>query len=286
MAERALAGRSVLAIPSSRCWSELQHATARILAYKESALFMLYAGELWPALFSRFRVSHCTSGARLKKPCPKKSQTAEAIVRRMTDDDGDDDARRLLRETFADWVRDLQRFQLDESIREECQRKTFRPVAHAEVLLLDELDKHGLLKPERFFNGCVYIGGSKPTCRLCEHYFSAHEADVGRRVSHGNVYLNWRFPDVLRSQGREGVRRRKVMMERVLGMVREDAFEVVRSKASSGYRAEDSITFTATIPSAVLMGRMRAEGEGGGEGEGEERYVDDLASVEGQLGCG
>jgi hypothetical protein len=269
MLERARQGRSGLGIPSSECWSDLQHFIGRVVAYRESVQFIMFASYLWPALFKRFIISYYESSRKMKKPCPKKSQTAEAIVHRMTDDP-------QMKQVFRVFVRDLQMFQLDNSIQEECEKKTFRPIIHAEVLLLDELEKQGLLKPEHFFNNRMYIGSSKPTCRLCDHYFEAHDTNVGRRASHGNLYLNWRFPDVLRTQGKKGEKKRQVIVERVLSKVRHDAFEVVMKKTPSRYKKEDSCTISATMSAAVpkyMAATKPAEG-----------YCDDLASVVVQIG--
>ncbi|KAH6874748.1 hypothetical protein B0T10DRAFT_567149 [Thelonectria olida] len=271
MFDRASKGRSVLAVPSFECWSDLQHFIGRILAYKEFIKFIMFASFMWPDLFKRFRISYYESSKKMKKPCPEKSQTAEAIVHRMTDD-------QQMKQVFRVFVRDLQMFQLDNSIQEECEKKSFRPIVHSEVLLLNELEKQGLLKPQHFFNRCMYIGSSKPTCRLCDHYFEAHDSKVGRRVSHGNLYLNWRFPDVLRTQGKKGEKKRQAMFERVLRKVRHDAFEVVMRKTPSRYKKEDSITVSATM-SAVVRRHMAIT-------RPVEGYRDDLASVIALIGSG
>ncbi len=106
----------------------------------------------------------------------------------------------------------LQSHGLNECLGHSASPKNFHPIIHAEVNLLDsvladqaraEAEGDG---PLRFFNEPEfggYIGGSKPTCVLCSLWFAAHPAGVACRATHGNLYYNWRAPDVLK-EGEEG----------------------------------------------------------------------------------
>lgn len=263
MTERALEGR-MLGVPSEDCWSDLQHMINRTLAYSQSVRFMLRAKRKWPVLFKRFDVSFYESSERMPRPSRNKSQSAEGIVGRMT-------RKPDIMETFRNFVRDLQMFDLDKLIQEEYKRDTFHPIVHSEVLLLDQLDKQGLLQNHFFFNGWMYIGSSKPTCKLCDYYFEAHPSHIRRRPTHGNLYISWRFPDVLSTQGEEGVQRRQDILDRMLRKVRKEAFDIVRMKTPSSYRGEDSFTYSAVLPVDRSTDR-------GSDGD-----VDDLASLMGQV---
>ncbi|EEU34119.1 uncharacterized protein NECHADRAFT_101813 [Fusarium vanettenii 77-13-4] len=241
IAERAREGRKY-GVPSQKCWPDLQHMINRTTAYSESVRFILAAKVRWPGLFDKFKVSFIESSQRMERPFRNKSQTADGIVGRMT-------RKQKMIDTFREFARDLQRFNLDELIMGVWKDPNFRPIVHAEVLLLDHLDKKGLLEPRFFFNEWMYIGSSKPTCKLCHHYFTLHHvSNVGHRPSHGNLYLHWRFPDVLKSQGETGIQRRQIMVDRVLGEVRKEAFDIVSRKGTSSYKGDDSFTYSAAMP--------------------------------------
>jgi hypothetical protein len=192
-------------------------------------------------MFQSFEVSFLESSQRMPAPFRNKSQTAESIVGRMTRKEKEI-------EIFRNFVRDLQMFNLDSFITAQYRSDSFRPVVHSEALILGYLDKTGRLRPEFFFNNIMYIGTSKPTCKLCEYYFSEHKSKVGFRPGHGNIYLSWRFPDVLESEGAEGERKRQIMFDRVLQRVRKDAFDMVKKRLPSSYKEEDSHTYSAALP--------------------------------------
>ncbi|KAF4968975.1 hypothetical protein FZEAL_10317 [Fusarium zealandicum] len=263
MIERARAGRMV-GVPSEECWSDLQHMINRTIAYAESVRFMLSAKRNWPNLLDDFQVSFIDSSQRIPRPFRNKSTSAVGIVGRMT-------RKEKQIEIFKGFAQDLQRYDLDKLIMEVYKDQNFRPLVHSEVLLLDWLDKQGFLEPRCFFNEWMYIGASKPTCKLCRHYFlSHHSPNVGHRPSHGNLYLSWRFPDVLGSQGEVELNRRQIMVDRVLEKVRKEAFDIVRGKVSPSYKGDDSFTYSAALP-----GRSTVAGS--------VTDADDLASMVGHL---
>ncbi|KAI9154870.1 GMC oxidoreductase family protein [Paramyrothecium foliicola] len=138
-------------VPSNKCWSDLQHSINRLVAYSKTTQFLLAAKAKWPQLFQSFEVSYFLSSQALPAPVRNKSETAEGIVGRMTSKEKD-------MRIFKDFVRDLQMFNLDESIRQLYRSDGFRPYVHSEVLLLHELEKMGRLRPDCFFNNDMYIG--------------------------------------------------------------------------------------------------------------------------------
>lgn len=237
--ERAREGR----MPGHRsmeCWSEFRHMTSRITAYLQSVKFLLIAKKKWPKLFNRFTVSFLRSSRPMAKPIRNKSLAAESIVGRMTRKAKDI-------EIFRNFVLTLQMFDLNERIINEYQKESFRPIVHSEILLLDWLKNEGGVYPGRFFNGWMYIGSSKPTCKLCHYYFEEDSSEIEHRPTHGNVYPPWRFPDVLPSHGPKGEEARQIMVDKILLRVRKDAFAMVRKKVPSSYKKRDSNTFSATV---------------------------------------
>lgn len=256
-------GRDARGSTSSDCWSELRHMMSRLLAYRQALSFFLRAKAQWPRLFTKFTVDPVPSSKRDPKfNVRNKSLTADSIVGRLTRKQNEID-------TFRNFVSHLQPYSLDERIVREFTRDDFRPVVHSEVLLLNNIEFSGGITPDRFFNGWMYIGSSKPTCKLCHYYFLEHRSGVEHRSSHGNLYPNWRFPDVLQSQGSRALENRTDMLTRLLQRVRKDAFNLVRMRALPTHRAHDSLTSSARI---TLEDRWSTTS-----------HADDLASMLGQL---
>ncbi|KAK1525903.1 uncharacterized protein CCOS01_08321 [Colletotrichum costaricense] len=203
--------------------------------------FFLLAKDNWPEIFRNFMILVHPSSHPLSRPRRNKSMTAEGIVGRMT-------RKEDIIERFRQFVQDLQIMHLDQRIQAEYQKDNFQPVVHSEILLLNHLEKSaGGVSPDRFFNNWMYIGSSKPTCRLCEYYFEEHRSGVGHRSSHKNLYISWRVPDVLQSEGHGGEEKRQVMVDRLLLRIRKDAFNLVEKRVRPTFRNHDSITSSVSM---------------------------------------
>lgn len=256
----------MLGVPSKECWSNLWHAVSRTLAYLQSVRFILLARSKWPQLFHSFKISFLASSTKGKTPARQASLAAEKIAGRMSGD-------KSKIEDIKERARKLQDFKLDTLIQKEYQNKEFRPIVHSEVLLLDYVDRKGGAAASMFFNDWAYIGSSKPTCKLCHYYFQAYAEIHSRRVecrnTHGNIYLYWRIPDILPSQGPEGIRNARKKMERVLDWVRDDTDKVLDDATGTTRKANDSDTFSKRL-STLREDESQAD-------------VDDLASDLGQM---
>jgi hypothetical protein len=167
------------------------------------------------------------------KHSPEK-MSADLIVGCMTSD-----LKKL--EKYKAYAQELQKFGFDESIRIKTSKQKFRLIVHAEVLLLDWLERDCGTLPTRFFNGYKYIDCNKPACRLCEHFFSVHVGRVEVRSAHRNLYPNWRLSDVYEDQGPHAAKDRKKLMDRTLELVRKDAFRVLVEKVLEGKRHDSNI---------------------------------------------
>jgi hypothetical protein len=159
----------------SECWTELRHHAGRLLPYLQAAKTLVSTSKLWPELFDNYVVCYIASSIPGRyifkgKNSPDK-MSADRIVIHMTADDAK-------QKEYRAHAQELQKFELDESIRNLASPQKFRPIVHAEVLLLDWLERDGGTHPSRLFNGYKYLGCSKPLCRLCEHYFSVHASGV------------------------------------------------------------------------------------------------------------
>ncbi|KAL7782778.1 hypothetical protein V8C37DRAFT_413850 [Trichoderma ceciliae] len=264
---RALEDR-IAGFSSMECWSKFFHTMRRILAYLQSTQFFLLAKERWPSLFQNVTVSFLSSSRPIAKPIRNKSLSADGIVNRMTRKEKEI-------QIFKTFVQTLQAFSLDDRIKEEYGRATFRPTVHSEVLLLNWVSSQGEVMPSRFFNGWMYIGSSKPTCKLCDYYFHEHRTNVEHRASHGNLYPSWRVPDVFPYQGKASIDARQIMVDRVLLRVRRDAFDIVRKKALPSIKGNDTNTFTAWVTLEDSWSLRRLETD-----------VDDITSMMGEANIG
>lgn len=210
-------------------WAELRHAAGRLLSYLEGVQTLVEAREQpqWAQLFHDFEVVCIASSQPDSNPIVgrRKRGTAAEILIRMTPPQ---DEPKLA--TFQAGAVELQQFGLDVNIRRQNDSKDFQPIVHAEILVYDSLrDIHDL----RYFGGYNYIGTSKPTCRLCDYYFQSVSRMSGDRVqvrqSHGNLYLNWRVPDIYKNQIGAVARQEKLLNDMNL-CVRQDTYRTLQDK--------------------------------------------------------
>jgi len=138
----------------------------------------------------------------------------------------------------------LQNFDLDRIIHNKIRSKSFRPIVHAEVLVHHHLLDQGISHPARYWNQWKYIGSSKATCRLCSHYFSAHQDRVDVRPGHRNLYPCWRLPDVYQDQGDDAASRRLDLLLKLTEDVKNDARWTIEHKILVG-KKYDTNTYSA-----------------------------------------
>ena len=235
----------------SECWSELRHYAGRLLSYPRAAKTLVSTREQWPELFENFEVCHIASSIPgpyiFKGKHSPDRMTADRIIGCMTSNP------KKMKE-YKEYAQELQKCRLDDFIRKKTNRQKFHPIVHAEVLLLDWLERNGGTRATRFFNRFRYIGCSKPTCRLCEYYFSVHTSGVEVRSPHRNLYFNWRMPDVYEDQGVQAAEDRKKLMDKILVFVRNDAFRVLVEKVPEGKRHDSNTDPTYQLCS-ISVGR-------------------------------
>lgn len=191
-----------------------------------------------------FEVKTIPSSEPAPNPIKNKSASANELIGRIMSDP--DEINR-----YKELAGELQKCNLDKLIQEQCTKTTFKPIAHAEVLILNWLKTNNCTRPERFFEGWKYIGASKPTCRLCSYYFHANSDGIQCRPSHGNLYPNWRVCDVYGDQGDRAARNRDKVLNGILERIRDDACRTLREKTSEGKRY-DSNTYSARLNRNVL----------------------------------
>src|SRR3569833_1899490 len=200
---------------------------------------------MWPELFRWFEVTALPSSTPGTNPLAGEPQKADDNLKRYKFSGPEELAR------YLDFATDLlQKFQLEDLIQERRTKKSFRPLVHAEILVLNLLENNGGTRPERFINGWRYIGSSKPACKLCSYYLSSHPSRVQFRRTHANLYLNWRMPDLMDVHGaptkEAALSTRHQLLQEVGAKVREDLLRSLRDKLTAG-RPHDSAT-NSTFP--------------------------------------
>lgn len=206
-------------------WADVRHAAGRLLSYFQASKTLIEARKKWECLFYEFEVDFVLSSNPLTNPISDKTVNADAIIGRMTSD-------KTEMQQYGAHAAQLQRFDLDDIIKKQVT-DGFRALVHAEVLIHKSLiDEYGLTgpRPSDFFERRKYIGSSKPTCRLCDYYFTASATGIDVRKTHRNLYINWRAPDVYVDQGEAAKKRRQQVLTKVLDRVREDAFRTLAEK--------------------------------------------------------
>ncbi|KAF5635477.1 uncharacterized protein FTJAE_6375 [Fusarium tjaetaba] len=78
-----------------------------------------------------------------------------------------------------------------------------------------------------FFHDWSYIGSSQ------------HNG-IRTRAGHGNLYINWRFPDLHESDGTFGQKRRQSIFNSMIEKIRQDAFGILVMRNSEGKRHDSS----------------------------------------------
>ncbi|KUI55259.1 hypothetical protein VP1G_02667 [Cytospora mali] len=241
---------------SSNCWSDLRHSAGRLSSYAHGVKAMRMAAEVFPMLFNDPEVVSVKSAVPSENPI-QKLVTVEKMLKTMTRDP-------QMARHYHSLVEDARALSLEETIQEKCNEETFRPIVHAELLVLNSLERDGLTHPSNFFNSWKYIGSSKQTCRLCDYYFRARNTGFEVRPTHGNSYLNWKTPDVYSRDGEEAIRERERIMNTMVTWIREEALRTLVEKLPRGKNHDSSTGMTSSAltmgnPTALVSSRPRAD---------------------------
>ncbi|KAH7324016.1 hypothetical protein BKA65DRAFT_511911 [Rhexocercosporidium sp. MPI-PUGE-AT-0058] len=209
----------------SLCWSEFRHASGRLLSYLHAVRCLISTRKRLPELFEDFEVRYIASSIPepLRERIKDESLSMSDIINHMTSDP-------TKQATYRAHAEFLEKFEVDKAIQHLAKNKNFRPIVHAEIVVLDSISRDGVMSPSKFFGGYKYIGCSKPSCRLCSYYFAFHPSAVESRPTHRNLYHNWRMPVFSASEGPEPGSERETLMNKILEQVRRDAFQTLREK--------------------------------------------------------
>lgn len=226
---------------------ELRHLVGRLHSYYLAVEAIIRAARLWKRLCHDIRVTVIPSATLIPHPLSKKRPVAYEIVGRMTSSED------LMARHRAQADELQQRHSLDEKLLTECNDASQTHMVHAEVLVLDYVLKYLRDSGDAgFWNKWRYIGGSKPTCRLCNYYFAAHPDGVQVRESHNNLYPHWRAPDVFDNATMSTT---EGLLNAIIRKTRADAIRSLESQISR-VRPHDSSTPTRVSELGSLFASM------------------------------
>ncbi|KXH38787.1 hypothetical protein CNYM01_03521 [Colletotrichum nymphaeae SA-01] len=244
--ERAREGR----FNESERWCELQHFIGRLSSY-HGAIRAIISGRrrLHPDLFENFEIIWLPSSVPMNNPMDtlqshmgvktqQKRRSADNMIRRMMGNSVD-------RDTTLEQAKTLQVCGLDDSIMHQCQKTSFKPIVHCEILLLHYLgrgygrDRHHI----PFFDDVRYIG-----------------CNIQVRPGHKNVYSNWTIPNLFANDLAEA-NERDDLLDKVVSKIREDALRALREKISDGKRFDsDTHSSYPTHQSLEANGQPNMDG--------------------------
>ncbi|KAJ2904936.1 hypothetical protein MKZ38_006801 [Zalerion maritima] len=224
-------------------WGELRHYLGRLKTFRSAAETLIAAHRKWPELFHDFRVECLPSHAKGRTPFPSGARDIDKMIGSMVHSDAE---KMWVMEKVEDIDATSPGISLANNIRALSTEHSFVPTVHAELIILDWLQRTGNTAPIRFFEQFRYIGASKPTCRLCHFYFLQHESGVKVRPTHHNIYHQWKLPDILEQDSPQRVKRRAEVVLKIIQHLREDIKLALGDRAAMK-RPHDSLTETSSI---------------------------------------
>jgi len=232
----------------AKTWGDIKHVLGRLLHYRKAIDIVIEASKAWPELFTDFEVYPVPSPNPEENPL-KRTPKAHAIIGRMTGKKEEMERYRSL----SDKLRHVNGG-LDKAIEDRCLKGGKNPklpklCLHCEVLLWDAFWRCQDPQYRRFFNGWKCMGVSKPPCLLCQYFFAGHESGISLRKSHGNFYLNWRFPyPHIRDQTPEAFSEASnKMVNGVLNRLRERVFRTLESGETTGREHDSNTSLTPWV---------------------------------------
>lgn len=231
-------------------WCQLRHYLGRLNSYRQASEIIVNASERWSSLFNNFTVSYiCSSRAkRVDVPVVLPYSTNEMIQAAFPG---------LDLSSYANDISELQRYGLDEEIRNQVQSMPLKTQVHCEVHLHNHLVKEDRAQPSDFWHHAMFIATSKPTCRLCHYYFQDDDNDFQVQSPHMNLYAKWRLPDIDDNEDEAAKARHEELMEDILVNMQRDTLQVLRNQSPQWKRNDsrtDSRNWQSTVPEHVSGG--------------------------------
>ncbi|KAI1385223.1 uncharacterized protein F4822DRAFT_432072 [Hypoxylon trugodes] len=131
-----------------------------------------------------------------------------------------------------------QKFDIAKLIQEQYDKKTFKPVIHAEIQILEHFWKNKL----RFASRDPYIGCSKSACYCCHLYFQHHPSRPVKPRSHQMLYLNWGLAALPQGDKDSRYVLQRDILNKMVKTIRSEALDQISRKADPLAWHADSTT--------------------------------------------
>jgi hypothetical protein len=215
-----------------------------------------------PHLFDNILISREKSSCSTSPPLKERNPSLSDIVGRMCSD--------------ADEVAELnaalqemdQKHKLSAALSEQCQKESWQPKVHAELLLLNLF----WIKKFNFIEGDRYVACSKPACYCCYHYIRNHPGRFVEPACHNNNWMNWRPPDIYDARNVREIKIRENILNKMAQSIRNEAIGQIMELKGPAEKKADSNTMISSVmlsdfvwPRAVLLaspGRANAYSSG------------------------
>ena len=173
-----------------------------------------------------FCIKALPSSKEQKLPLLSKEATIKSTVHRMFSNPAD-------QSRFMDRLRFIwDPSEISEVLQKQHKTKTR---VHAELILLDHFDKHGL---NFLDNNDKYIGCSKPACYLCYAYITHHPGRYAVPPSHQKLYMGWRHPDIDPNATDRKARQEQIMLKLIEWVRRDIATDIESRTKRLPYHAD------------------------------------------------
>jgi len=163
--------------PCAQRYENIGHLIGRLNHTLKAIKVLIEAKSRLAYLFDGFEIKRARSSHSSPPPLLERNPSLMEIAGRLS---GDFEEIETLRCNLEELDRLHQPFP---KLREECQKKTWRPRVHAELILLDLFWSQNL----EFVENDKYIGCSKPACYCCYHYITVHPGRFVPPACHNNL---------------------------------------------------------------------------------------------------
>jgi hypothetical protein len=227
-------------------WYNICHYIGRLGAWTRAVKVVVYFVRNDPESVRNFQAEPLISPPPVSPPPADRKTHLDGVVKRMLPREIGR-AEKMIKELRASTA---PIFDLEKEFLIHYKSKTFRPRAHAEILLLEKFSTQGLA----FYGEDNFVGSSKPSCYCCDLYFRFHRGAIATRPTHGHVWPNWCLPPGLLREDRRRFRwEGKLVLKQMIKQIRSDILDFVESDLPRRKRMYDSTSGVWTAPTLGLQ---------------------------------
>jgi len=244
--------RARLGQPYAPRYENIRHLIGRLNHTLKAVKVLIEAKSRLPHLFDTFEIKRARSSFSSPPPLSERNPTLAEIAGRLS---GDFRSIELLRYNLEELDR---LHNLSEQLRKQCQKETWRPRVHAELILLNLF----WVRKLKFVDNDRYIGTSKPACYCCYHYITAHPGNFVVPACHNNLWLKWKAPDIHNQNKTQQIKDREIILQKMVERIRTDVLAQIIQRRGPGSWRPDSLTEISVHYQRDFDGHLTDDAEG------------------------